>query len=52
MIELISLTGQQVLNRKVNPQDGSTDRHRPAPGVYWLRLSDGEFFSGQKVVVE
>ena len=54
MIELISLTGQQVLNRKVNPQDGEVQiaTGSLAPGVYWLRLSDGVFFSGQKVVVE
>lgn len=52
--ELINLQGQRVLSRQVNPQEGNlviaTDR-LPS-GVYWLRLSNGEFFSGQKVVVE
>ncbi len=53
-IELINLQGQQLLRREARPGEGQVviaTGHLPA-GVYWLRLSDGVHFSGQKVVVE
>lgn len=52
-VELISLQGQQLLRMNVAPQNGEVlipTGALPA-GAYWLRLGNGVFFSGQKVVV-
>ncbi|MCB9286524.1 MAG: M20/M25/M40 family metallo-hydrolase [Lewinellaceae bacterium] len=53
-IDLVNLQGQQILERLVKPGEGEVDinTHSLPTGVYWLRLSDGVRFSGQKVVVE
>ncbi|MCO6491925.1 MAG: M28 family peptidase [Phaeodactylibacter sp.] len=52
-LELINLQGQKVLRREVRPQEGgvSIPTGSLLTGVYWLRLSNGVYFSGQKVVV-
>ncbi|MCB0547734.1 MAG: M28 family peptidase [Phaeodactylibacter sp.] len=54
LVELISLQGQRVMARNARPGEGEVvlpTESLPA-GVYWLRLSDGGYFSGQRVVVE
>lgn len=52
-VELVSLQGRQVLQMKVQPQNGEAliPTGGLPTGVYWLRIGNGRFFSGQKVVI-
>lgn len=52
-VELLNARGQLGWKGKVQPQAGALQVSTQSlpPGVYWLRLSDGAFFSTQRVVV-